>query len=320
MTTALTRVEPVPDDPDPYANGASAYLEELLSDLTTYRYVPQVRVTPAFAKRLIDLNHENNRKHREKLSDIYARDMVGDKWRTRTGQTLKIDTSGFLVDGLHRAHAVKKSRRAIVFDLCFGVPPEAQAVIDGNAARNDADIIRIAGGADLSRSGPIVKRIWAWEAGSPMGSGGGIRASAIEVYDRYLLDPGLFDAAARRGGDCSHRNLGTSLVMGTAYFLFAKIDKTAADDFFDLYVGGVDGRDRNVSAIHQLRERMIRRQHDRLRTPEMLALCVRAWNRYHTRVGGYREYVQKLQVSRDELTNVKFPRPKTRLLRPEDVL
>ena len=293
-----------------YSQGASAALADMLADLTTYRYVIGVPVTPALARLLIDLNSDNNRNHKPTVSDAYCRDMENGKWVEETGQTLKIATNGRLVDGLHRVHAVLKSLKTVKFDLCFGLEPESAVVVDQNAARSIADIIRIAGGADISRSQAIVRRICAWERGLPMGFRSGDKATPVEVYERYLLTPQLFDAAARRGGDCNNHNVGTPLVSGTAFYLFCQHDDDAAvaHEFFDSLISGLGFDDTNT-AIRMLRERMIRRRNDRLSATEMLALYIRAWNRYNTIKDGAREVVQRLQIAREELTNSTFPIP-----------
>jgi hypothetical protein len=286
-----------------YGNGASAYLDELLSDLTTYRYVPQVSVTPALARRLIGLNSENNRTYAPKRGGMYTRDMRNGKWREKTGQTLKIGTDGRLLDGNHRAHAVAESGQTIVFDLCFGIEPKDILVMDGHKPRGLADAIRVAGGVDLYRQGSVVAYVWAFRKGAVMGPNALLRPTATEAAETYAADKDLFDAATKRGFDCQGRNLGPASAAGTAYFLFAEKNKEETERFFDALVSGIyNVPDPNILSIYHLRERLIRRKHDRLTRPEMLAMFIRAWNRRH-------EVVTKLQISRDELTTANFPRP-----------
>lgn len=289
-----------------YANGASAALELLLTDLSTYRYLAQVPVSPALARRLIELNADNNRNHANSRSDIYARDMRPrpdgtSNWRPKTGQTLKLDTDGRMIDGLHRTHAVIKAETTIVFDLCFGIDPRDIVVVDAHKPRSDADIIKTAHGTDLYRTAALVKWVWAHRRGAYFGANAQMRPTSMEIRETYEADALLFDAATKRGLDCSQRGLVAPTVAAVAYFLMAEIDKEETERFYDVLISGLYGvTDPSKMAIYHLRERLIRRKQDRLSRGELLALFVRAWNRRH-------ENVTKLQISRDELTVANFP-------------
>lgn len=309
-------------------NDMTAVMSILLNDLHTYRYVTQVPVGAALARRLIDLNAENNRNLRTHLINKYARDMrtVGQDgkphWRERTGQTVKIATNGRLLDGNHRMHAIVRSGKTYLFDLCFGVDPEDMPVIDAGGPRTANDTIKAAGGQDLGRTSPIVRHIISWESGGYMGPTGSSAATPLEIWDRYRQDPGLFDAAARRGHDCMHRNVGTPAATGIVYFLLAQHpeDKPFADDFYDQLVSGIyPVSDPTRYAVYRLREKLLNRRSEKLDKAEMIALIIRAWNRWNTLDSdGRRETVDRLQASRrkpgstqlEMLSNANFPLPK----------
>lgn len=292
-------------------DNATAKLELLFNDLDSYRYVPGVKVTPAMARRLIGLNAENNRNIRPTMVARYARDMRTGNWRKRTGQTVKIGTDGRLLDGAHRMHGVEASGCTVDFDLVFGIDPADILVMDSGGSRTHTDVIKIAGHGNVEvGTAPIVRWIWAWEAGSFRGTTGKVTPTPIEVANRYNQEPGLFDAAAARGLDGSRRGLGTSAAIGTAYVLLSHVDVDTAFGFFDSYISGADLPE--GSAILELRTRMGRRRADRTTGPEQLALIIRAWNAYNTLdPDGNRIKVAKLQMTgKGELSNANFPKPK----------
>jgi len=288
---------------------AEAMINELLSDLDTYRFIPLVPVTPAFARRLIELNAENQRTHRHSLSDRYARDMATGRWIEKSGQTISVATNGRIINGQHRIHAVVKSGKTVHFDLNMGVDPDAIIVIDAGPGRSATDVIRTSGGRDLSGIAAIVRWVLMWEMGTPTGRGGRFAPTPMELSQRYESESDLFNTAAARGGDAYSRGLTTKAVAGTAYFLFAKLNKAVADDLFDQIVSGLNLKGGDLGAAYRLRARLIARTSTKLARHEQLALFVRAWNLYNTIKGGKRVPVNGLVISSDgALTNDNFPR------------
>jgi hypothetical protein len=304
---------------DPAAPGdrATGQLDILLSDLTTYRFVSQVSVTPALARRIIELNHANNRNLTDGRVDNYSRDMRLGQWRERTGQPLGVSTEGRILNGQHRMHAVVKSGMTLRFDICFGIDDEVMPVIDAHRPRTDRDVIRTAGGGDIGRVTPIIKHVAAWDSGSLKGPTGKVNATPMELRRLYLSDANLFEAAAARGLDCARRNVGTLAALGTAYYLIARLpgSKPSCDDFFDQLVSGIyTVSDPTTHAPYRLREKLITYRTLRLTRADMLALVMRAWNRYNTLgTDGRRIPVERLQAVRsvdgEGLTNANFPRP-----------
>lgn len=287
---------------------ANRMFDSLLADLSTYRYEVDVPVTPSLARRIIDLNADNNRNLLVKTAETYARDMRNGKWRERTGQTVKVATDGRLIDGLHRMNAVVQSGRTVMFDLAFGVSPKDIVVVDSGRTRNRDAIIKTAGGGDLQGVSACVTWVWAFRRGYYTGTAGSMVPTATEVVETYQADANMFEAAARRGADLQTRSVCPKSVGATAYFLLAEVDKREADDMFDMLVSGVYGvPDPSKMAVYHLREKLIRRRDTRLNRQEQLAMFFIAWNRRT-------EPVSKFQIGRGagegKLTNGNFPKIK----------
>jgi hypothetical protein len=267
----------------------------------------RVTVTPKLAASWLELNSENNRVPKKSKIPAYARDMLTGRWNSDSGETIKFDVHGVLIDGQNRLQAVVLAGKtnpsvAIDFDVARGLPPEAMRVIDSGSARIFADALAVAGVPDRNRVGSVVRWILNWEVRNFMGSGRFSPTNA-ELWDRYRADADLFVAAAQRGADLAHQSLGTAAIGGTAFFLFHQIDQDAANRFFDHYVSGAGLQ--SGSPILVLRNRMVRARIERVTRQERLALTIKAWN--HWRAGAS---VNAILMPKGELTNLNFPQPK----------
>lgn len=261
-------------------------------------------ITPNRARQLLGDNAENNRLPKKSKIPAYARDMLTGHWHAHTGETIKIDTEGKLIDGQNRMHAVILAGVPIYFDVAYDVPTLAMQVLDTGTPRGAADVLKIAGAQDRMRSGAIVRWAIMWDAKLFTGMGSTLKPTTTEIILRYTSEPGVFSAAASRATDCQHRGLGTGAPAGVAYYLFSKIDQEETHAFFDQYVSGANLPD--ASPILTLRNKMTRLCSDRLTRPEQLALFVRAWNAY--REG--RTLSQIVIISGGKLGNDNFPQPR----------
>lgn len=102
-----------------------------------------IAVSPARAKAWLEMN-ENNRPLRGRRVTAYARDMAQGKW-TMTGEAIKFDSEGFLLDGQHRLNAVIQSGVTVDMLVVFGLQKESQKNMDTNARRTPADALALNG-------------------------------------------------------------------------------------------------------------------------------------------------------------------------------
>lgn len=269
-------------------------------------------VTPDLAKLWLALNVDNNRKPRDGKITQYANDMRSGDWFDN-GETIKFDTDDQLIDGQHRLAAIIEAGVPIEMTIARNVQPRAIKTIDTGVPRGFADVLKFGGGTDVNVTAAVVRRIILWDRGlrSTGSSGGGGASSAAtstsQLLERYESDVAGFRMAATRGRDVRTHTGGllTSTTAGTAFYLFARIDYTAANDFFDRFISGA-----NLGSGHPiltLRQRLLRAKNaERLKEAEKLALAIRAWNFYRSE-----EPCERLQVSGPQGLNHKnFPVPK----------
>lgn len=235
-------------------------------------------ITPQRARQLLDSMPENQRNPKTGKIPGYARDIETNRWDSNTGETLKIDVEGQMIDGQNRCLAVIMANTPTYFDVVYDVPTTAMPVLDTGASRTAADALKILSVQDRTRATGIVRWTIMWDAGVKLGQGGKFSPTSLEIVHRYEAEQGLYNAATSRATDCQNHKLATGAPAGVAYYLFRKLDPVAADDFFDKYISGA-----NLSInspILTLAKRMRQIKIDRTTRPEQLALFVRAWNAY----------------------------------------
>lgn len=254
-------------------------------------------VTPRMAKAWLAKNIETNRAPKKGRIPMYARDMKLGRWEL-TGEAIKFNESGQLIDGQNRLRAVILADVPVDFAVMRGVPDSAFDVIDSGAVRTTADSLT------LSISVVSIVR-WSlmWDIGVYNGSSGSFKPTNIEIRERYQDDMKLFDSAASRGRDCSPRGLGTARIAGMAHYLFSRVDVEATHAFFDQYISGANLPGK--SAVLVLRNRMGMLRAERLNAGEQLALFIRAWNNVRADIP-----TERLIISHGPLANHNFPMPK----------
>jgi hypothetical protein len=269
------------------------------------RFETDVKITPTMARKFLERNRENNRRPKTAKVSAYARDMVAGRWLL-TGEAIKFDTDGFLMDGQNRLLAVIEAGKSARFSVVYDLDPQAMSVMDTGASRSFGDVLAVAYGTpDKYQVSSIVRWILAIERGVWRGSGGGFNPTHAEVAERYERTPEAFVTAGSRGRDVALEGLGVASAAGTAYYLFAEIHADEVKGFFDNLISGANMAE--GSAVLTLRRRLTRasKAAHRLHRAEQLALFIRAWNAYRRD-----EPIHKLIITPDaKLTHDNFPKP-----------
>jgi hypothetical protein len=257
-------------------------------------------VTPSMARRWLELDAEHNRNRKPTVITRYARDMKANKWPL-TGEAIQFDYNGTLIDGKQRLNAVIEAGVPVTFLVAEGVDPDAMVVIDSGTPRTFADALSITHAKNKPAVGAIVRRVLTFSQRNYMGKGASIQPTRTELMDFYHEFMEEFDTAAARGKDAANQKLGNATSAGTAFFLFARLEKDKAHAFFDMVLSGA-----NLKLGHPaltLSRRLAQRQWG---TSEQLAGWIRAWNAYRAD-----RTLDNIQLTRKgDLTNANFPLPK----------
>lgn len=268
------------------------------------RFEPEVLVTPTLAQRWLDTNRDNNRKPKSSKVSAYARDIKAGRWLA-TGEAIKFDTSGRLMDGQNRLLAVIEADTAVTFSVFYDLDPASMLVMDTGAARSFGDSLAVNYGTpNKYQVGSIVRWVLGTELNVWRGTGGGFNPTHAELALRYDRSPLQFDASGARGRDVQLAGLGVASAAGTAHFLFDQLDAEKTKVFFDALITGV-----NLPAGHpalSLNKRLTRSRYDGLTRQDQLSLFIRAWNAFRADTTIFKIPVSNTGI----LTNENFPRPR----------
>lgn len=231
-------------------------------------------VTPERAEQLLALN-TINRGISGSVVDKYARDMRDGRWRLN-GQTIKLTTSGQLLDGQHRLEAVKKARRAFPAIVVEGVPESCLASLDIGHKRSLGEILRDRGEVNTASLASALR--WLWMLKHEVILAANTSPTNGEMLELLELHP---DIRNGRRYAASLRDFMGSGITAALHFVFSEKNADQADAFFERLVDGVELA--STSPIYQLRERLIKiRASHRIRTAEAerVALAIKAWNAF----------------------------------------
>ena len=114
--------------------------------LTRKSTKPEIQVhviTPDIAAAWLDKN-VNNRNRNKRTVDKYARDMASKTWRL-TGDAIRFDAAGNLIDGQHRLAACVQSGMPFESIVIYNLNEDVKATIDTGKPRTMADVLTMSG-------------------------------------------------------------------------------------------------------------------------------------------------------------------------------
>lgn len=203
-----------------------------------------VFVTPELAVSWLALNIDNNRNVRKSRINGYVRDIQSDRW-VITGEAIKFDTAGRLVDGQNRCQAIVAAGKGAWVLVVRGISEDALVVLDSGSSRNAGDMLVITGLADRADAkdvGAIARLYTAYQAGdvkhaaSNLGGSTGITKS--ELAEAVLAIPDIEFAARHARGMYRYLRLPVS-ALGVAFLEFSKLDVDDTAEFFNRIRDGI---------------------------------------------------------------------------------
>lgn len=261
-------------------------------------------VTPEQARKWLSTNAQENRAQRDSRIKAYARDMREGKWML-TGEAIKIDTDGVLIDGQHRLAAVIEARVSVYMVVVLNLPHEVMGALDSGLSRTFGDKLKGVSVSNRNQIAAVVRKISSWDSGNRLGKGD--TPTHGELMETFERDPAGFTAATLHGMDVYRQKVCGVNAAATAFYLFSRIDTEEALQFFDMLKTGA-----NLPEAHPVltvRNRLSRaktaRREDRLGPEDQLALLIRAWNAFREN-----RTLDRIPISREGTLNSRnFPVP-----------
>lgn len=234
-------------------------------------------VTPALAEKWLGLNL-NNRSPRPSLVDKYARDMENGAWMM-TGEPVKFDTDGRLIDGQHRLFAIVQSKCTVPLLVLTNVAPEAQLVMDTGAGRTASDALAFSGHHYTALTAAAARLAINYDAGNMADArGSALRAvSHSEIVAYVEANPLLVEMSHQTSKSWRRIPCPGSVIVFTSYQCW-QIDPEATLAFFD------DLADYRADGPGDPRYALLRRFQTAIETRERMSqtqradAIFRAWN------------------------------------------
>lgn len=105
--------------------------------------IVSLMITPDMAIEALAGN-TNNRRLMPRRVNRFVDEILNGRW-LESGNTIKFATTGELIDGQHRLHAIIKAGVAVRLNVAFGLDPHAKIVVDEIQPRKISENIHIAG-------------------------------------------------------------------------------------------------------------------------------------------------------------------------------
>lgn len=233
-------------------------------------------VTPEMAAQWLS-NNPSNRNVREKVVDMYARDMANEKWLV-TGDSVRLDKSGALLDGQHRLNAVVKSGVSVLMYVTSGLDKSAQAVMDMPLRRAPSDNLHMQGELNASTLVAVVRLAIAHERGITIGRSA-MPLSSSEIYEWVQCNPEVREATAIAVRHSKKILCSPSLVGFSSWLIWETVGNWYDVDEFWAAASEKIGL-RHGDPVIALTNRFVqdKAQHKRIPAVAVMSAIVRAWN------------------------------------------
>lgn len=184
------------------------------------------------------------RSESNKTADRYTNDMLSLEWPF-TGDPIRFNTLGELIDGQHRLIAIHRSGLPQLMLVIRGLEPETFVVFDTGRPRSFTDALKSLGVANVSIVAGVTRRILYWQRGNygvpnvariPNAPYLGMSASASMLLDVFNANRVEIQAASRRGNSFKASGMAVKTaapaVVGFVFLLLSRIDLERCEKFF----------------------------------------------------------------------------------------
>lgn len=194
-------------------------------------------VTPSFAKKMLDEKNTHNRNLSPKALAHYVRQIQEGQWQAN-GETIKISEDGTLLDGQHRLMAIVETNKSLECLVVRGLSRDVMPTIDTGRGRTVADHLKLQKSFHCTNYIAVAAAIgivWHFQKGKYVESRE--RITPAEAIAFLQQNPGMLkssDATAKP----DLLRLTTPSIAISCHYLFSKIDKFKAEEFFDKLMTG----------------------------------------------------------------------------------
>ena len=249
-----------------------------------------VELTPELAKEFLERLPERQRQLSQPSVDMYASDMLEGEW-IFTGDAIRFDTEGNLIDGQHRCTAVVESGRTVPAVVIRGLASDAILNLDNGRRRSFADDLKIKGYANHTALAAIIGRIWHWQHGNFGYKGIPMVRHAVyantnptrsQLWATLLEHPEVIEVTTHAQRIYRYAHNVPISVIGFSWWLLGEADVDNREQFFHELTHGAS-RNNPEYPINVLKRVATRRfgPSERLEGWVWLAYIIKAWNAWY---------------------------------------
>lgn len=232
--------------------GKAVETKQVVSVLTDDR-LPNIEIcleliTPEMADHYLSKrpNSQSDIKQRnisDTLVNRYADDMLNENWPF-TGDPVRFNTLGELIDGQHRLKAITQSGSSELVVVIRGLEPDTFSVFDTGRARSFHDVLTSMGISNVSMNAGVTRRVFYWRRGNygvpnigrlPNPPFLGMPASPSMLLDTFKSFKPEIQAASRRGAGLKAQfapKTAAPAVVGFVYMVLSRLDLDMCEGFF----------------------------------------------------------------------------------------
>lgn len=259
------------------------------------------RIGPKKAREYLDMM-PRNRRQRGRVKDRYIKAMTKGQWKL-TGEAIKFNTRGELIDGQHRLEAIIATGKTVEILVCRNVPPEAFMELDTGATRSPGDLLTVAGydySNGVASAIRFITSIYKVEAGTVSPSSLARERAAPETLLEYAeaYSDSLVDAVRKTMTKQARTVCSPPAMFAALYYIFAEHNKKGADQFFDTLIDGLgyeQGRQDPIYQLRRLLEQFKANKHQKRPNFYKAAITIKAWNAFQNR-----DTISSLRFSENE--------------------
>ena len=212
-----------------------------------------VDITPEMAAKMLAMNFDGNRNIRKNVVAKYANDMANGRWNENVGGIIRFSSSGKLIDGQHRLHAVVKSGAPVRFLVQTGLDESDYQAIDSGTPRTVGDSINLPNARACAAIGRFVT---AFDNGDSAAFA--IRSSSpskAEIVEKINKMGDRISAIAQ-----ASKRLRSSIGRGseTAYGCFIFLASFVDEDAVDMFVDDFCDKDPEFQPVRMAKSRLMR--------------------------------------------------------------
>ena len=185
--------------------------------------------------------NKNNRPVNKKKVHQFANELLAGKWKSNTGEAIKVSTKGFLLDGQHRMLAISSTSISVVMLVVYDLEESIFDVLDTGKPRGAADVFSLNNVPNHNRTVSIIREYVSFKSGKYY------LATASDTIDNtnsallieYKKNPVMYDDLSNKSARFyfSFNKILSATNIGSFYLMFSNQDSEKCERFFNQLCG-----------------------------------------------------------------------------------